>query len=200
MDRGASGMASCHNQKENLVLYVYGELDSNSGKELEDHLAKCKSCRHEHQQLLSLLGNIKETVSSPELSPKQVNSLVTNIKWNLNDRRKEKWWRRYLDFRPAHMITAIAAACILIIVAGIIGYVKNTDTNEFQPVAGRQNEGEMLSDTDLEIVKNLEFLKEMNAIQKLSQVVNPDGELDSQGESDNETRGMRQDAYRKYFV
>ena len=193
-------MASCHNQKENLVLYVYGELDSNSGREIEDHLAKCKDCRLEYEQLLSLLGNIKEAVSSPELSPKQVNSLVANIKWKLNDRRQEKWWRRYLDFRPARMITAIAAACILIIVAGIIGYVKNTDTNEFQPVAGRQNEGEMLSDMDLEIVKNLEFLKEMDAIQKLSQVVDFNGDKNPQEELDNETRGMRQDAYRKHFV
>jgi hypothetical protein len=40
----------------------------------------------------------------------------------------------------------------------------------------------------------------MNAIQKLSQVVDPEGELDSQGELDNETRGKRQDGYRKYFV
>jgi hypothetical protein len=149
---------------------------------------------------LSLLGNIREAVSSPELSPKQVNSLVTNIKWELKDRQKDKWWRRYLDFRPAHMIPAIATACILIITAGIIGYVKNNDTNEFQPVAGQQNEELMLSDTDLEIVNNLEFLKEMDAIQKLSQVVDLNGEINSQGELDNETRGMRQDAYRKYFV
>ena len=200
MDRGASGMASCHNQKENLALYVYGELDSNSGREIEDHLTKCKSCRFEYEQLLSLLGNIKEAVASPELSPKQVNSLVANIKWKLNDRRKEKWWRRYLDFRPARMITAIAAACILIIVGGIIGYVKNTDTDEFRPVASRQNKDVMLSDTDLEIIKNLEFLKEMDAIQKLSQVVDFNGDKNPQGELDNEIRGMRQDGYGRYFI
>ena len=200
MVRATSGKVSCHNQKENLVLYVYGELDSNSGRKIEEHLAKCKSCRLEYEQLSSLLGNIKESVASPELSPKQVNSLVANIKWKLNDRRKEKWWRRYLDFSPGRMITAIAATCILIIVAGIIGYVKNTDTNEFQPVADRQNKGVMLSDTDLEIVKNLEFLKEMDAIQKLSQVVDFNGETNSQGELDDETRGMIQDVYRKFFV
>jgi hypothetical protein len=200
MDRGASGMASCHNQKENLVLYVYGELDSNSGREIEGHLATCKDCRLEYERLSSLLGNIKEAVASPELSPKQVNSLVANIKWRLNDRRKEKWWHRYFDFRPARMITAIAAACILIVVAGIIGYVNNTGTDEFQPIAGRQNKGVILSDTDLEIVKNLEFLKEMDAIQKLSQVVDLNGDKNPQGELDDETRGMRQDGYARYFV
>ena len=111
-----------------------------------------------------------------------------------------KWWRRYLDFRPAYMIPAIATACILIIAGGIIGYLDSNDPNEFQPVAVQQNEELILSDKDLEIVKNLEFLKEMDAIQKLSQVVDPDGEINSQGELENETRGMRQDAYRKYFV
>ncbi len=193
-------MEACHSQKKNLVLYAHGELDPNSGKEIENHLARCKDCRSEYQQLSSLLGNIKKTISSPELSPKQVNSLVTNIKWKLKDRKNETWWQRYLDFKPAHMIPAVATACILIIVAGIIGYVKNTETNEFQPVAGRQNEGEMLSDTDLEIIKNLEFLKEMDAIQKLSQVVDFNGDKNPQGELDNETRGMRQDGYRRYFV
>ena len=192
-------MEACHNQKKNLVLYVYGELDSNSGKEIENHLARCEFCRSEYQQLLSLLENIKETALSPELSPKQVNSLVTNIKWKLKDRKKDNWWRRYSDFRPAHWIPAIATACILIIAAGIIGYLNNDGTNEFQPVAVQQNEEIMLSDTDLEIIKNLEFLKEMNAIQKLSQVVDLNGEIDSQGELDNETRGMRQDGYRKYY-
>ena len=193
-------MEACHHQKKNIVLFAHGELDSNSGKEIENHLVRCTSCRTEYQQLLSLLGNIRETVSSPELSPNQVNSLVTNIKWQLKDRQKEKWWRRYLEFRPAHMIPAIATACILIMTAGIIGYLKFNDTNEFQPVAIQQNEESMLSDTDLEIVKNLEFLKEMDAIQKLSQVVDLNGENNSQGEFDNESRGMRQNAYRKYFV
>ena len=181
-------------------MFAHDELDSNSGKEIENHLAKCTSCRTEYQQLLSLLGNIRETVSSPELSPKQVNSLVTNIKWKLKDRKKDNWWRRYSDFRPAHWIPAIATACILIIAAGIIGYLNNDGTSEFQPVAVQQNKVIMLSDTDLEIVKNLEFLKEMDAIQRLSQVVDLNGEINSQGEVDNETRGMRQDGYRKYFV
>ena len=193
-------MEACHNQKKNLVLYTYGDLDSNSGKEIENHLAKCKFCRSEYQQLLSLLGNIRETASLPELSPKQVNSMVTHIKWKLKDKQKDKWWRRYLDFRPVHMIPAIATACILIITAGIIGYVKINDTDEFQPIAAQQNEELILSETDLEIVKNLEFLKEMDAIRKLSQVVDLNREMNPQGELDNETRGMRQDAYHKYFV
>lgn len=193
-------MQACQSQQKKLVLYVHGELDSNSGQEIENHLASCKFCRSEYRQLLSLLGNIKATTASPELSPKQVNSLVTNIKWKLKDRNQESLWHRYLDFRPAHMIPAIAAACILIVAAGVIGYIINADTHEFQPVAGRQNEELVLSDSDLEIVKNLELLREMDAIQKLSQVVDLNGKINSQKELDSETRGMRRDVYRNYFV
>ncbi len=193
-------MKACHNQKKNLVLYAHGELDSDSGREIENHLAKCKLCQTEYQQLSSLLGNIKETISAPDLSPKQVNSLVTNIKWKLNDSKQETWWQRYLIFKPMHMVPAVATACILIIAAGIIGYVNIYSAKEVQPVAGQQAKDLMLNDTDLEIVKNLEFLKEMDAIQKLSQVVDLNGEFNFDGELDSETRGMNQNAYRKYFV
>ena len=58
----------------------------------------------------------------------------------------------------------------------------------------------MLSDKDLEILDNLELLKEMDAIQKLSRVVDPNGQTDSQREIKSDTRGMRQDAYRQFFV
>jgi hypothetical protein len=193
-------VGACHNQKENLVLYAYGELDSNSVKELETHLTICKSCRYEYKRLSALLGKIKETVKSPVLSPQQVKALVTNIKWKLKESQGAKWWRRYLELEPARMIPVVATACILIVTAAILGYVKINETRELQPYAEHQGEELMLSDRDLEIVNNLEFLKEMDAIQKLSQVVDANGEINPQGEMDTETRGMRQDAYRKYFV
>lgn len=193
-------MEACQNQKENLVLYAYGELDSSSGREIENHLEICESCRYEYQRLSALLGKIRETVKSPMLSPQQVKSLVTNIKWKLKDRQGAEWWRRYLQLGPSRMIPVVATACILIITAGILGYVKLNETKGLQPYAGHQSEELMLSDRDLEIVNNLEFLKEMDAIQKLSRVVDLNSEINPQGEIDTETRGMRQDAYRKYFV
>jgi hypothetical protein len=200
MVEGGAAMEACHNQKKNMVLHAHGELDSKIAKEVENHLAGCEFCRAEYRQLVSLLGNIKEAAASPELSPKQINSLVTNIKWKLNKRDEDKWWRRYLNYSPSRMIPVIAAACILVVIVGIIGYVNINKTSQVQQIAGQQNENLMLSDKDLEIVKNLEFLKEMDAIQKLSRVVDPAGEVNSPGELDEETRGMRQDAYRKFFV
>ena len=94
------------------------------------------------------------------------------------------------------MLPTVATACILIITVAIIGYVNLNETNGIAPVSLNQNEELMLSDKDLEILDNLELLKEMDAIQKLSRVVDPNGQTDSQREIESDTRGMRQDAYR----
>ena len=193
-------MEACHNQKQNIVLWAHGELDASSGKEVENHLEVCESCRREWQRLLLLLEKLKTTAESPELSPQQVKSMVTSIKWQLNNRPKEKWWQRYAAYKPPRLVSAMAMACMLIIAIGIIGYAKLYDINWLKSLAGHQNEELLVSDKDLEIITNLEFLKEMDAIQKLSQVVDLNGEPKSPGEIDNDTRGMRQDAYRKIFV
>jgi hypothetical protein len=58
----------------------------------------------------------------------------------------------------------------------------------------------MLSDKDLEILDNLELLKEMDAIQKLSRVVNPDGETEPLPGLENGTRGMRQDGLGSFWA
>jgi hypothetical protein len=199
-DKGGIGMEACHDQRENILLYAYGELDSNSGKEVEKHLENCESCHNEYQRLSALLGKIRETVKSPVLSPQQVKSLVTNIKWKLKNRRRTEWWRRYLQMKPLRLVPAVSVACILIITAGIIGYVKMNETNGLQPFADNQGEELMLSDGDLEIVNNLELLKELDAIQKLSRVVDLNNEPNPRRKVEPETRGMRQDAYRNYFV
>jgi len=191
---------ACDHKKQNLVLYAYGELDAAAGKKVENHLAKCEPCRTECRQLLSLLGKLKETVNSHELSPREVKSLVANIKVNLKNRQKERWWQRFGDYGPSRFIPALAMASILIISLGIFSYVNLSDNGGLPILSKTQKEELILSDRDLEIVKNLEFLKELDAIQKLSQVVDFNGESKSQGEMDNDTRGMKQDAYRHYYI
>jgi len=200
MSKGGAIVGTCHNLKENLILHAYGELDATAGKEVENHLEICEPCRQEWQRLLSLLGKLKETVESHALSSLEVKSLVAKIKENLKNTQKEKWWQRYLHNKPSRMIPALVTACILVISAAIVSYVKVNDSQGLNLFSKNQNEELMLSDKDLEIVKNLELLKEMDAIQKLSQVVDLNGETNSQGEIDNGTRGMRQDAYRQYLT
>jgi hypothetical protein len=193
-------MEACEHLKENLTLYVHGALDPDTGQEVKDHLELCTGCRHEWQRLSSMLEKLKEISDKPELSTTEVKSLVADITRKLNIKQKQPWWRQYPDFKSSRLIPAVATACILIITVAIIGYVNLNETNRIAPVSLNQNEELMLSDKDLEILDNLELLREMDAIQKLSRVVVPNSETDSQRAIDRDTRGMRQDAYRQFFV
>jgi len=193
-------MQTCEHLRENLTLYIYGELDPVIGREVENHLEICEGCRHEYRLLSSILAKVKETRVTPELSPREARVMVANISRKLKAGPKRTGWRQYLDFMPSRLIPAAAMAAALIITVAVIGYVNLNKTTGMPPVSTNQNEEIMLSDKDLEILDNLELLKEMEAIQKLSRAVGPSGETDSQRDMDNETRGMRQDGYRHYSV
>jgi hypothetical protein len=189
-------MQACEHLKENLTLYIYGELDPVSGREVENHLALCEGCRQEHRHLSSILAKVRETGGAPELSPRAVRAMAADINRQLKAGPEQTRWWRYPGFMPPRLIPAAALAAILMIAVAVIGYLNLNQTTGMPPVSMTQNEEIMLSDKDMEILDNLELLKEMEAIQKLSRVVDPNGETDSQWDTDNDTRGMRQDVYR----
>ena len=193
-------MQACEHLKENLTLYVYGELDPVTEREVENHLENCEGCRHEHERLSTILTRVREASVSPQLSPMEARAMAANISRTLKAGTRRNWWRRYLDFMPSRLVPAVAMAGVLIIAVAVIGYQNLNKTPGLAPVSLNQNEEIMLSDTDLEILDNLELLKEMDAIQKLSRVVTPDDESELKRGLDNDTRGMRQDVDRNYLV
>ena len=193
-------MQACEHLKENLTLYVYGELDPAAGREVEIHLESCKGCRNEHARLSTVLANVKEASLSPQLSPMEARAMAAEISRTLKAGRRRTGWRQYLEFMPSRLVPSAAMACGLVITVAVIGYLNLNKTPGTAPVSMNQNEEIMLSDKDLEILDNLELLKEMDAIQKLSRVVAPDGESESQRGMDNDTRGMKQDADSYYLV
>ena len=186
-------MGACQDQKEKIILYTYNELDAKSGKEVEDHLKICEKCRNEQQRLLKLMEAIKDIVEVPELSPVEVKSLLTNIKgW------EKRWWR-HLDLRPSRFVPAAAMACLVVITVGIIGYMKFNAPAEVPMVSRYQNEI-IINDRDLEMLSNLELLKEMDELQKLSQVFDLKDAIKPQGEKNNDTSGMMINGYREEYV
>ena len=193
-------MQTCEHLKENLTLYVYGELDPATGREVENHLEICEGCRQEHRRLSTILAKVKQASVSPQLSPMEARAMAAEISRTLKAGRRRTGWRQYLEFMPSRLISGAAMACALVITVAVIGYLNLNKTPGTAPVSMNQNEEIMLSDKDLEILDNLELLKEMDAIQKLSRVVAPDGESESQRGLDNDTRGMKQDADRHYLV
>ena len=193
-------MQACEHLKENLTLYAYGELDPVAEREVANHLKICEGCRAEHKRLLTVLTKVRDASLAPQLSPLQARAMASDIKRKLNVGHRRAWWRRYLEFKPSRLIPAAAVACAVVLTVAVIGYLNLDGTPGTEPVALNQNEELMLSDKDLEILDNLELLKEMDAIQKLSRVVDSNDEFDSQRSLENGTRGMRRDGLANYSV
>jgi hypothetical protein len=193
-------MQKCEHLKENLTLYTYGELDPVTGREVENHLKSCEGCRQEHRRLSTILAKVKQASAAPQLSPWEARAMASDISRKLKAGSRRTWWRQYLDLTPSRLIPAAVITAALIIAVAVIGYLNLSRTAGMPPVSMNQNEELMLSDKDMEILDNLELLKEMESIQKLSQLVDTNGKTDSQWDRDNDTRGMRQDGYRHYSV
>jgi len=193
-------MQTCEHLKENLTLYTYGELDPVTSREVENHLKSCEGCRQEHRRLSTILAKVKQASAAPQLSPREARALASDISRKLKAGSRRTWWRQYLDLTPSRLIPAAVITAALIIAVAIIGYLNLSRTTGMPPVSMNQNEELMLSDKDMEILDNLELLKEMESIQKLSRLVDPTGKTDSQWDRGNDTRGMRQDEYRHYSV
>ena len=193
-------MQTCEHLKENLTLYTYGELDPVTGREVENHLKSCEGCRQEHRRLSTILAKVKQASAAPQLSPWEARAMASDISRKLKAGPRRTWWRQYLDLTPSRLIPAAVITAALIIAVAVIGYLNLSRTTGIPPVSMNQNEELMLSDKDMEILDNLELLKEMESIQKLSQLVDTNGKTDSQWDRDNDTRGMRQDGYRHYSV
>ena len=191
-------MNTCHDQKTNLLLDVYGELDEEARAGLNHHLETCDDCRQERQQILSMLRKVKTTMDPPELSAAEARILTDNIKLKLKNGHKIKqWWQDSIS-QPMRFIPALAATCILIFIVGIIGYSKLKDGTEFNVSTIIQ--AEQLTEKDLEIIRNLDLLKEMDAIQKLVRVVDNNHNIQPSEENNHETRGMRQNIYGKRYA
>ncbi len=193
-------MQTCDHLKENLTLYVYGELDSVAGGKVADHLKNCEGCRSEYRRLSSLLDKIKEASVSAQLSPLQARAMAAEINRTLKAGTRRTWWREYLALLPTRLAPAVAMAGAIIIAVAVIGYLSLNRNPGTVTVAQSQNEELMLSDKDLEILDNLELLKEMDAIQKLSRVVDPDVESEPLPGLNNGTRGMKQDGLGSFWV
>jgi hypothetical protein len=193
-------MQACEHLKEKLMLYVYGELDAVDGGRVADHIKNCEGCRNEYRRLSSMLDQVREASLSPQLSPMEARAMASAISRTLKAGTRRTWWRQYLALLPTRLVPAVAMAGALFITIAVIGYLSFNRTPGTATVSQNQSEELMLSDTDLEILNNLELLKEMDAIQKLTRVVNTEGESEPLPDLDNGTRGMRQDGLDSFWA
>lgn len=160
-------MAACSEYKETLLLDVYGELGYKERADWEQHLEKCLSCREERQQMLRFLGRIKESSLTPELSPEKADALSWAVKGQVSGRQGDsRWWDRMVPF-PARTLGAVAAVCCVVVLSGWLA-LKWFEA----PSRGPGPAGEIqLSQKDLEVIRNLELLEELETLRKLVHVI-----------------------------
>jgi hypothetical protein len=192
-------MKACHHHKETIMLDIYGELGTEARRRLENHLATCEACRREYRHLENMIANLKTTMDPARLSSDEVARLTATVNSRLQKERNKKWWRPNMAaYRPARLIPALATACIIIVVSAIWIYSSFFNTNEFQPTASIREEQLMVN--DLEIIENLDLLKEMEAIQKLVKAVDKQPNGLPSGTINRDTQGMRHHVYGKQIA
>ncbi|MFQ5842940.1 MAG: anti-sigma factor family protein [Thermodesulfobacteriota bacterium] len=163
-------MKPCPDHKETLWLDVYGELNPNERPAWKKHLETCGGCRQERAQLLRLLQTVKVSMPSPTLSREKAETLISSITRKLGGKREETWGRRRLWGMPHRFIPALAAASILIVALGWFSMKGFRNPSSVRSMAGLKSEKQVFV-KDVDIIKNLELLEEMDTLQKLVQAV-----------------------------
>jgi hypothetical protein len=107
---------------------------------------------------------------SPALSQEEADAFASTIARKLKQEREETWWRKRPFGSPHRFIPAFAAACVLIVALGWFG-MKGIRGHFSMKSVSPLNSGKQVLPGDLDVVKNLELLEEMETLQKLVQLV-----------------------------
>ncbi len=163
-------MKPCTHYQETLLLDVYGELNPHERPEWERHLEQCEPCRSERERLLNMLGTVKATMPSPDMASEKAEGLPSSIRRVWREGLEKKPDRKPFWGAPARFAPALAAACLVIAVAGWFSFKEFRHAGIIQKGPKVVME-EQLASEDLEVVKNLELLEEMEDVEKLVELL-----------------------------
>jgi len=181
-------MQACRNQNEALMLDVLGELrDPRMRRDWEDHLKACDGCRRERASMLSLLGKVKHAGMPPELSAEQADAMAKAVGWKWRNERIQPVQHTGRRFR---FLPVFASACAIIVVL-FAGYQLRDRFLD--------RDSEMAMSADLEVIKHLDLLKDMETIEKLIQVVDVPDNLPGTEQGAPETQGMHRNENGKSY-
>lgn len=163
-------MRTCQDFSETLMLDIYGELSPENRPPWEKHLEICEDCRQERQRIIKLIRLIRKEMRATELSEGDEASLLRSISNHLRSRSSLPWFKRRIWGLPLSPLPALAAAVLLVLGLGFLALQEPNRTLVTQTVVKPGSEEQMMVQ-QLEILENLDFLKEMETITKLVKVV-----------------------------
>jgi len=163
-------MMTCRDYHESLILDVFEELDPDSRKDWGNHLDGCGACRLERTRLFALLEEMKKRANPPELSETGVERFAQLISWQLRNESIQAGLKQPPHATVLRRIPAMAAFCLLLALGAVL-WVRSGD-RFFQPGQTDEQRAEMaLPKQDLDVIKNLDMLKDMETIQTLVQTI-----------------------------
>lgn len=114
---------NCELAHERIVMAAYGELADDAAHELERHLASCRGCAEEQQQLQAM-RLLADAYPVHELEPNLVARSRMRLEEALDALPPKRWFERLLQMlrnNAANLRSAPIAACLLLIVGGGAG-------------------------------------------------------------------------------
>lgn len=111
----------CEDFEKLLHLYLDGEIDDKSSKEIEEHLLSCKSCSEKLQELKNLEMEARR-IKLAEPSPAYWESFTPKVRDKIILRRKKSIWAKIKSgweslfiYSPSKLRIAVGIASVLLV-------------------------------------------------------------------------------------
>jgi anti-sigma factor RsiW len=162
-------MKCCPEYEEMVVLDAHGELGSGARAAWETHLRDCTACREERLRLTKMLEEVRETLRHPAVTRRQSETLARSVRAELSGAKKAAGgWREFFFGRPRRLMPAMASLCVVVIAFYMFGLRTVEGPARIQTESDSKPWAELKAE-DLEIIKNMDLLREMDWVQKLVQ-------------------------------
>jgi hypothetical protein len=164
-------MKSCPEYEEMVVLDAHGELDPGARTAWETHLRTCRACQDERLRLLGMLGRVQKNLRAPAVTEAQTQSLLRSVRKRLaGEKETSVGWRGFFAGRPLRLVPAMASLCVLVIAFFLFSLKGPEVPTRTQTESDSKPSGEIKAE-DLEIIKNMDLLREMDWVQRLVQAL-----------------------------
>ncbi len=119
----------CEWVQQNILFYVYNELEDDARYEVEQHLARCPQCANELKVTRKFHATLSETTVE-EPTPNLLTASRMRLQEALETTTQGGWWRRIIFepttwLRQLRMSPALAAAIFIVGLGGGIGATYN---------------------------------------------------------------------------
>lgn len=163
-------MSACQQHKETLMLDIFGELNQDLMADWERHLKSCPDCRAEKEAIARAIGIAKSAFDAPPLGEAEAAAMRERVVRNLTIAPEKPRERKQPFFFSRAFFPALVSACVLLVVLGFTAskflFGPKIDTGTQLAVSQ-----ESLPADDLDIINNMDLLRDLDALDKLAKVI-----------------------------